>query len=107
MNKDEFMYIYEDLLRKNIEKISFYKNQENEQLNKYVELLNSGLESYKSDTNTHNIENNIDNLSDSLSDIELKRKRYIEILEKVIILYNNLKNKTTERFTHMGQIDRS
>lgn len=107
MNKDEFMYIYEDLLRKNIEKINFYRNQENEELNKYVELLNSGLESYKSDVNTHNIENNIDNLSDNLSDIELKRKRYTEILEKVIILYNNLKTKTTQRFTHMGQIDRS
>ena len=56
MNKDETLYIYEDLLRKNIEKINYYLNQENANLDKECEIMSESLNYYKSDKNTAKIE---------------------------------------------------
>ena len=96
--------IYEDLLLKNISKIEYYYNEENATYDKLCTKLQDSLENYQSDINTDAMLAKISDFKNTLDDILAKRKRYTDIEEKVIILYHNLKNRTTSNFTELGNI---
>ena len=105
MTNQDKSYIYEDALRQNIAKIDFFGKQENEINEKIASRLIDGLDNYKSDTNSTSMSDKIDIFKGTIGDIYNKRKKYMEIEEKIIVLYHNLTKEATRKFTIMGEIE--
>ncbi len=97
--------IYEDLLLKNISKIEFYYTEENKSYDNLCKKLKDSLENYKSNTNTDPMFSKITDFENTINDILTKRQKYVDIEEKVIVLYHNLKNRTASNFTELGNIE--
>ena len=104
MRKSEKSYIYEDLLKTNIKKIDLYGLEENRNLIEECDVMKKALENYKSDTNTDLMQGKIEEFEDETIDSLLrKRKKYTNILEKVIVLYHQLTDETVSVFTELGK----
>ena len=89
--------INQPLLEQNIKQIEFYAKEEQKSLTKICSALEEGSKEY----NSPNVKLLLDNISVLKGKIELinkKRFKYMEILNKVILKYNNLARETKNKF---------
>ena len=85
-------------LEKNIEKINFYAGEERKNLNLVLKKLEECCDNYKSN-NTSKLANNFSKLKKDINKIYLKRMKYSDILNKVLISYNNSERRTQQIFS--------
>ncbi len=89
-------FINEDYLSKNIKFIEYYANEEKEKLNKICQELQK-FSNYYNSTNQTLISKQIDEIRMNTEKLEQKRKKYIEILSKVIVKYNIISEKIKQK----------
>jgi len=78
--------IDETLLRKNIDLLSMYSEEEKQKCDMVFDRMRSGLASYKS-SNTSRMQNKLTNLKNQMPTISSNRKEYEKIIEAVIMKY--------------------
>ena len=87
----------QELLERNIENIKYYLEEEYKYINKIYDKLNESSKYYCS-FNTNLILEVIYNLPDNAEFLKNKREKYVIVLNKNIIKYNNLSIETKRIF---------
>ena len=95
-------FLKEDLVTANIEKIDYYSDSENDNLNQECNSFEEGLQLYKSNKNSSKMEEKIEDIVNSVDQIYAKRKKYTQSLDIEIIRYDKLLNKMTNDATELG-----
>lgn len=89
--------VNENLLIKNMEKISFYSNEEYQSLTKIFQKLDSVNGIYNSE-NTKILQSHINKFGEDIPKIKDNRNKYVEILKRVMTKYKTLALNTSIKF---------
>lgn len=85
------------LLEKDIQQIKFYSSEENKKLNKICTKFEECCNNYRSE-NMSILMNDINKFKIDINNLSEKRKKYLDVLTKVILQYNELREDTKRFF---------
>lgn len=88
-------HIHLSYLEKNIEKIDFYKDEEEKILKKICSQLEECNKRYRS-SNTTNLSNKVTNIKGNINNIKNKRIKYNQVLKTTIERYKEMSTSITE-----------
>lgn len=90
------------LVDANIEKIKFYLDDENTNLEEECNSFKKCLEKYKSDKNTSLMMEKIEEFQNTLDSILTKRRKYVDILNIEKIRYSKIIDKQVETLNNVN-----